>query len=91
MSLYQRNYEGEHAPAQAPVPANYLKPKVFIGGTSIRQFRAPAEKFAALRAGAERNSPVRKGEAQTACRFGSAISCCAEASVRRSIDAKIIL
>jgi hypothetical protein len=61
MSLYQRNYEGEHAPTQAPVPVNCLKPKVFIDETSIRQFRAPAEKVCGFAGGRRAEFACAKG------------------------------
>jgi hypothetical protein len=50
-----------HAPAQAPVPANYLKPKVFIAERSIRQFRALRKNFGATRADAKAEFACAKG------------------------------
>jgi hypothetical protein len=61
MSLYQRNYQCDVRPAQAPLPANCLKPKVFLGRRSIRQIRAPEKKFAAARAGAKAEFACAKG------------------------------
>jgi hypothetical protein len=48
-------------PAQAPLPANCLKPKVFIGRRSIRQIRASGKKFAVARAGAKAEFACAKG------------------------------
>jgi hypothetical protein len=60
-------------PAQAPMPVNCLKPKVFIGRTSIRQLRALAEKFTEARASAKAEFAMQKGEALSACPFGNSI------------------
>jgi hypothetical protein len=49
------------APAQAPLPVNCLKPKVFLGRRSIRQIRAPRKKLAAARAGAKAEFAYAKG------------------------------
>jgi hypothetical protein len=50
------------APAQAPLPANCLKPKVFLGRRSIRQIRAPGKKFAAAHATASAEFACAKGQ-----------------------------
>src|SRR3954466_2357500 len=79
------------APGQAPLPADCLKPKVFLRRRSIRQIRAPGKNLRRRVRARRLNSPVPKGEALPACPFGNAILSRAEASARGSIDAKIIL
>jgi hypothetical protein len=59
--LFRNSTEPGTSPAQAPLPANCLKPKVFLGRRSIRQIRAWRKKFAAARAGAKAEFACAKG------------------------------
>jgi hypothetical protein len=60
-SLYQRNYQGDVHLHGAKLPANCLKPKVFLGRRSIRQIRAPWKKLAAARATVNAEFACAKG------------------------------